>query len=210
MEIQTSHYYAKNERNEILFRLDLSDIGAFPSLKFSCSIDIDFNRNADLRKALEGICSSATAPEKKATLLQQVVREIIRIEEVDKMHFHERESTSEFRDELEGFLDFVVAQESFRQFRPFSKSKNPHFFNLLKNKFASPPQLLNLAEVDKDCYESLIKGHENLEEEYVDRYSVTATFFTTAVKHKSMCYEFYIMKTDKVDMIFFISINILN
>lgn len=205
MEVQTTNYIAKNEQGDILFKIELAQIEAFPWLRFSCSLDIDFEKHKRLLNSIEQLCSAVTTPEAKAKLLQDIIQQIKRIEGVEKFYFQNRKPDEEpkVKNEVQELLDYIFAQDDFEEYVPFSINHNSYFFRELESNLAPPEQLPELLEVEKVCFEDLIKGHRRLEEEYIEHYSPVATFFTRAVWHGDVCYEFYYMKTDRIVLIFF-------
>jgi hypothetical protein len=205
MEVQTQNYLAKNEAGEILFKIELSQIEAFPWLRFSCSLDIDFEKQKRLLNSIEQLCSTTTTPEAKAKLLQDIIQQIKRIEGVEKFYFQNRkpDEAPEVKNGIQELLNYIFAQDDFKEFVPFSINNNSYFFRELENNLAPPHQLPELLEVEKECFEDLIKNHKRLEEEYIEHYSPAATFFARAIWYGDVCYEFYFMKTDRIVLIFF-------
>lgn len=205
MEVQTTNYLAKNENGDILFKIELAQIEAFPWLRFSCSLDIDFEKHKRLLNSIEQLCSTITTPDAKAKLLQDIIQQIKRIEGVEKFYFQNRKPNEEpeVKDGVKELLNYIFAQDDFEEYVPFSINHNSYFFRELERNLAPPDRLSELLEVEKECFEDLIKGHISLEEEYIEHYSTAAKFFVRSIWYADVCYEFYFMKTDRIVLIFF-------
>src|SRR4051812_33137743 len=122
MEVQTQNYLAKNEDGEILFKIELAQIEAFPWLRFSCSLDIDFEKQKRLLNSIEQLCSTTTTPEAKAKLLLDIIQQIKRIEGVEDLYFQNRkpDEEPEVKNGVQELLDYIFAQNDFAQYVPFS------------------------------------------------------------------------------------------
>ncbi len=205
MEVQTTNYLAKNELGEVLFKIEMEQIEAFPWLKFSCSLEIDFEKHKRLRKSVEQLCSAETTPKAKAKLVQDIIQQIRRIEGVESLYFENRkpEEEPQVKNGVNEILNYIFAQNDFQEYVPFTVTHNSYFFRELEGNLAAPDQLQEMLEVEKECFESLINGHEKLVEEYIEHYSVSATFYTHCVWYGNVCYEFYFMKTERIVLIFF-------
>lgn len=205
MEVQAHHYLAKNEAGDILFKIELAQIEGFPWLMFSCSLDIDFQKHKRLQNSIKQLCATDTTPEAKAKLVQDIIQRIQRIEGVDQLYFKNRKRDEEprVRNGIAEFLVYIFEQSDFEQYVPFSETQNLYFFRELKNKLAEAFTVKDMIEVERSCYESLIKGHKRLEDEYVNHFTPTATFYGISIWYSNVCYEFYLMKTNRIVLIFF-------
>ncbi len=192
MEV-TQKFFAKNDAGDIVFNIELKDVDTTSKLSLNCSIGIDFEKNPGMKYLMEKLSSPATNPQSKAFMVQEILSSIKTMEAVkNSINDTDGVKPSEVLNGTERVLIMVTTQDETGEFVSIAEPRNAFHFKDVVNMLAGC--VVNLEKIDRSDFEKIIAGQADLEEEYVDCYSSTALFYTTAVMQRNKCYRFFIMQ----------------
>lgn len=201
MEVQLRTYLVKNDSEEILFRIEMTNVSCKSWINFNCNIEIDFTQNREVENKVIMIRSDTTTPEEKAKFLEEILSKITVVDAVKSSVDENEDSILYIPDKIHNYLIHILIQDNLHPYLPFTRHQNYMYFRQFQKKVE--PYVHLLGDLDRSEFESILAGCTRLEEEYINLYSEAATFHATALVHAGVCYQFYIMKTDEIVFWFF-------
>jgi hypothetical protein len=186
-------FLAKNDSGDIVFNIELNNVVSNKRTKLNCTIDIDYEMNPNMKYLIGKLLAAETAPQSKAFIVQEILSSIQTMEPVkNSANENDLTESTEVPNGSEKVMIFMTAQDENEEFASIYEPQNPHYFKDLFNMLAGC--LMNLEMIDRSDFETVIAGQSALEEQYVDFYSQTSKFFTTAAIQGNKCYRFFIMQ----------------
>ena len=186
-------FLAKNDAGDIVFDIELKNTDSNSSLNLNCSIGIDYTSNPGMKYLMEKLLSADTNPQSKAFMVQELLSSIKTMEAMNSsISDTELKEPSESMIETEKVLIFMIAQDEAGELLSINEPQRAFHFKDVANMLAAC--IVNMEKIDRCDFEKVISGQAELEDQYVESYTSSAAFYTTAVVHRNKCYRYFIMQ----------------
>lgn len=204
MQVELQTYLAETKSGESVFKIEMSNTDCFEWLTFDCNVEIKFKKNKKMKKAIEELYSPELDPEREMVIIQEILSSVTTIEGIRKCKLETGPEEEEFVEQwFVDMLVFLVTNGNTSQYLPFAVQQDSYFF---KKFVIGLKPCTNLQQISRNEFEKIIKGHQEIEEEYIINYASESSFFTIEIKDSRIHNHFYIMRAPDMLLIFFADI----
>ncbi len=92
------------------------------------------------------------------------------------------------------FKQIGQVSKRFEPFSPINHSTSPALYLILSNQFENFEKWSETEKIERDEFEKLLRGEEDLVNAYLDEYSRKAIFYKCTISLENRVFQYYIMK----------------